>query len=152
MKKIPVPVLVISLGFALAPHATAYTPEIEYRFSTARGQIIEDISGNAYHAVSGSSLDTELDDVVFTDRGAYFEDSLILMASPSITQTSLVLPSDFTLIMWIFPLSANGALFSSGYNLNLYLSGNKLCHHLVDSSSTECHLDVTIGSNLYTAK
>lgn len=45
----------------------------EYHFYKNVGGTFYDYSGNGYHAVNGNSVTADANDVVHTDRGAYFD-------------------------------------------------------------------------------
>lgn len=93
-----------------------------YNFHSARGQIVEDSSGNGYHGVSGSSVGIDSSDVLFTDRGAFFQNSHVHIAPPSIVNKPAPnLSESFGITVWAMPTSHTGYIAGKENLIGLFL-------------------------------
>ena len=79
---------------------------VSYKFGLNFGQIFYDYSGSGNHGQNGNTLDSDISDTIPIDRGAYFNTqySLIKLPPNDIKPDSLKLGSDFSMIMWFYPL------------------------------------------------
>ena len=101
----------------------------DYQLHRAHSQLVMDTSGSELHAVNGETLFQEVNDVIWTDRGAYLEYSQFITLPKNVVSASLLaLPSNTTLIFWLCPLEPEGVLFSYGTELVFYLSNGELCY------------------------
>jgi len=83
----------------------------EHKFAQHSGQVVRDSVGTN-HLVSGTSLEEESQDVLFTDRGIYLTPvSFLKFPENALSQTSFTLNSLFSIAMWILPKNS-GTLFS----------------------------------------
>ncbi|OMJ90959.1 hypothetical protein SteCoe_6627 [Stentor coeruleus] len=75
----------------------------EYRLGYNFGQIFQDFSYNSQTAVNGLSSADTISDVIFTDRGAYFDGNSAQITLPANDQVSeyFYLPSVFSMSMWV---------------------------------------------------
>ena len=99
-------IFLIVLGFG--------TKLVEYRFYNNYGQIFNDYSGNNWTAVNGISSSDLTDDIIATDRGAYFGywsvqnwaeggGSIytgITLPKNDVITTKFALPPIFSMIIW----------------------------------------------------
>ena len=85
----------------------------EYRFGNNFGQVFLDYSGNSQTAINGESVTDTKKDVICTGRGIFINggDSQVKMPPNTVQTTSFVLPSTWSVIMWVNSDSDDGVLF-----------------------------------------
>jgi hypothetical protein len=94
---------------------------IEYKFGLNYGEVFFDYSRNGKEAVNGESYLTSTYNTIATDRGSYFNNSKITLPYNDIVPSWFLLPSQFSLSIWM--LSANtGCIFSRFLDNNNYIS------------------------------
>ena len=92
------------------------TSIVEYRLWYNFGQVINDYSGNGWHAVYGTSYLDNLKDPVPTPRGAYFyTGNTITMPTNDFVSFGMQLKNPFSLVFWIFNPSSNSGTFFYRY-------------------------------------
>lgn len=112
---------------------------IEYRLGYNFGQVFQDFSYNSQTAVNGLSSADTISDVVFTDRGAYFDGNSAQVTLPANDQASTYfhLPSDFSISIWVNSESVDGLIFyrykddSNFFYIERINSGKKIQTRLV---------------------
>ena len=97
---------------------------IEYRFGYNFGQIFRDFSNNGRHAVNGISHLTATDDIMETDRGAYFDGNQQTVQMPinSYVPTDIRFTSPFTVITWVLSQDKDGHIFTRFKSTSDYLT------------------------------
>ena len=86
---------------------------LEYRPRVNYGQVLRDFSNNGLHAVSGSTSAAEINDVIPTDRGCYFNGSKsqkITLPANDVSTSPFNLPSTFMIATWIMIVGDQGGL------------------------------------------
>ena len=95
------------------------TSLVEYSLWFNFGQVINDYSGNGWHAVYGTSYSDTVSDPVPTPRGAYFyTGNTITMPTNDFVPVGMRLFNPFTLVFWIFNPSSNSGMFFYRYGLS----------------------------------
>lgn len=85
----------------------------EYLPSYNYGQVFHDFSENALPSVNGiSSLDV-VNDILYTDRGSFFNGNSDQMLLPPNNNASLnfVIPPTFSVILWLMSFPSDGLIF-----------------------------------------
>ena len=85
-----------------------------------------DLTGNGYHMRNGYALGSDSDDVWWTDRGAfmYHKDGLYL-ATTDIHPTGFLLPTTFSVMIWMRPNQEDIHLLKKGSNFETQLKPHK---------------------------
>ncbi|OMJ95283.1 hypothetical protein SteCoe_1340 [Stentor coeruleus] len=115
---------------------------LEYRLGYNFGQVFQDFSYNSHTAVNGLSSTDTMSDVVFTDRGAYFDGNSAQITLPANDQSTnyFYLPSDFSMSMWVNSEAVDGLIFYRHKDDNNFFymqrinSGKKIMIRLIINS------------------
>ncbi|OMJ72117.1 hypothetical protein SteCoe_29526 [Stentor coeruleus] len=96
---------------------------LEYRFGSNYGPVVVDKSGNNNYGVSGFHYEyyESLNEVLFTDRGVYL--SGISFIKPPYNDKEkfyFILPSTFSIIMWVLPQDSEGKILYKLHNSDYY--------------------------------
>ena len=86
---------------------------LEYRPGINYGQVLRDYSNNGRHAVKGSSIKIEKEDVISTDRGCYFDGAAlqkITLPSNDVSASAFLLPSSFMIAFWSLADNLDGLI------------------------------------------
>ena len=109
------------LAPALASNLVEYRPGVNF------GNVFYDYSGNGMSGVSGTSSADTTNNLICTDRGAYFSGATKVLTFPSnnIATTALLLPSTYAIIFWVNIMAYNSAYLyyssQTGSNNLIYL-------------------------------
>ena len=91
----------------------AKASQLSYPFTTSVGQLVQDSSGNNFDGVLGSTLLTESNDAILTDRGAYFNSGTRISVPPNAIHPDSLLPITNTFLFVItFKVLGPGCLLS----------------------------------------
>lgn len=95
---------------------------VEYRPSYDYGQVFHDFSEQTLSAVNGDSSIDAINDILYTDRGAYFNgnsDKMKLPPNNNVT-SSFTIPSTFSINIWLMSLASDGLIFHRFGSANNY--------------------------------
>lgn len=129
---------------------------IRYDFHQDKGQFISDRASNIYHAVNGSTLDSESGDVICTERGAYFSvASSISLPTNQVIHSTFPLATSFSVLIWFNP-TGSGTLFTiaeststTSVNLTLSYSGLKINTTLRTALATSTVTTTSLTNSLW---
>lgn len=110
---------------------------VYYKFGSNFGQIFYDYSGNGNHGQNGNSISNITNDIIPTDRGAYYVgvSNYIMLPPNDKVPTPISLESTFSILLWVKPLD----------NRNYYIT-----YRIKDASNYFFILKVDIGNILRT--